>query len=265
MKPTASDEIVIRRLQGGIPLITSKDENDLYYGLGFCHATDRGMQMMLMKILGTGTASEYLEASDEMLEVDRFFRRMNWHNNVEEEIQKLDEHENNLLQAYCNGINAAFQKTKPWELKLLLRYKDFNWEKRHSILMARMIGYLTLAQSQGEIERLFVQMVQNGVNKKLLKELFPNQLDEYDEGLIQKIKLTEKIIPDAVKWQIASTAFMASNNWVIAGKKTVSGAPLLANDPHLEINRLPSVWYEAAAQLGENYIHGATMPGLPGF
>ncbi|MBL0334716.1 MAG: penicillin acylase family protein, partial [Chitinophagaceae bacterium] len=32
-----------------------------------------------------------------------------------------------------------------------------------------------------------------------------------------------------------------SNNWVVAGSKTKSGAPILCNDPHLELT-LPSIW-----------------------
>ncbi len=259
----ATNNIIINRLESGVPQIDATCEGDMYYGLGYCHATDRGMQMMMMKILGTGTASKHLSGDDEMLEIDKFFRRMNWHNNINSEINKLGSNEIKLLQAYCDGVNAAFDTSKPWELKLLLGYKDFVWKKEDVIIQARMAGFLTLAQSQGEIERLFVQMVHNGVNKKLLNELFPNILDDYDEELIKKIKFSEKIVPDSVKWNVMSSSFMASNNWVISGDKTTSGFPLLANDPHLEINRLPAVWYEVSVKIGKKSAYSATMPGMP--
>jgi penicillin amidase len=259
----ATDEITIERISGGIPLIKAHSEQDMYFGIGYCHAIDRGMQMMIMKILGTGTASKYLSGDDEMLEMDLFFRRMNWHNNITDELAKLSQNQADLLQAYCDGVNAAFAKKKPWELKLLLGFKDFKWEKEDVVIQARMAGYLTLAQSQGEIERLFVQMVQNDVSKELLNELFPNILGDYDEALLKKIKLNEKVVPDAVKWNVSSSAFMASNNWVITGKRTASGFPLLANDPHLEINRLPAVWYELVVRVGERFAYSSTMPGIP--
>lgn len=265
MKLLAQDEINIERIAGGIPLITARNQSDKYYGLGFCHARDRGMQLILMKILGKGTASQHLAGTDEMLEIDKFFRRMNWHSNLEEEIAKLSETENKLFQAYCDGINAGFAKHKPWEFKLLLGYKDFHWKKEDSILLSRMTGYLTLAQSQGEIERLFVEMVQKGVAAELLNELFPGILGDYDASILKQVRLGDKIVPDAVKWNVMGAAFMASNNWVVAGSKTASGKPLLANDPHLEINRLPAVWYEAACRMETEYTHGATMPGLPSF
>lgn len=262
MKIKAISEIIIERITGGVPLIKAGCESDMYYGLGYCHAVDRGMQMMMMKILGTGTASEHLSGDNDMLEIDKFFRKMNWHNHLQEEIRKLSKSEIDLLQAYCDGANAAFAKKKPWELKVLLGFKDFKWEKTDIFLLARMVGYLTLAQSQGEMERLFVQMVQNGVSKKLLNELFPGILGDYDENLLKQVKLNEKIVPDAVKWNVSGVRAMASNNWVISGEKTSSGSPILANDPHLEINRLPAVWYEIAIQVGEKYAYSATMPGI---
>lgn len=48
---------------------------------------------------------------------------------------------------------------------------------------------------------------------------------------VEEIDLGEKI----------DEAF-ASNNWVIHGKHTKTGKPLLAGDPHLN-NQLPSHWY----------------------
>src|SRR5262249_34152305 len=36
---------------------------------------------------------------------------------------------------------------------------------------------------------------------------------------------------------------IGSNSWVVAGKYTITGKPLLANDPHLSPS-LPSVWYQ---------------------
>ena len=260
-----ADEISIERISGGIPLIKVKNISDQYYGLGYCHAIDRGMQLMFMKILGSGTASEHLSGDEDMLEIDTFFRRMNWNNNIEDELDKLNKIESKLLQSYCDGINAAFKKNKPWELRYLLGFNDFRWKPEDCILIFRMSGYLTFAQSQGEIERLFVQMVQKGLNKEMLNELFPNILGDYDESIIRQIHLGEKIVPDAVKWNIALAPTMASNNWVISGSRTASGSPIFANDPHMEINRLPAIWYEAAVQLNQNYTHGAMIPGVPAF
>jgi penicillin amidase len=255
----------IHRIQGAIPEITANSDTELYHALGYMHGTDRGMQLMFMKILGKGWGSEYLQSTEEMLKIDLFFRRMGWHKNIQDELSKLLPEEKSLLDQYCEGINEAFKKNKPWELKLLLGFKDFVWTPEDTILLIRMTGYLTLAQSQGEIERFFIQLVRFGVSKELLLELFPDILDDYDEKIIQNLKLVHPIVPEEVKWLNAATPMMASNNWVISGKRTKSGKPILANDPHLEINRLPNVWYEVSSKIGEDFIHGATMPGIPSF
>ncbi|HVG05696.1 MAG TPA: penicillin acylase family protein, partial [Burkholderiaceae bacterium] len=54
-----------------------------------------------------------------------------------------------------------------------------------------------------------------------------------------------------------------SNNWVVSGQRTVSGKPMLANDPHLGLTA-PSVWYFAGLQAPGLKVMGATLPGVPG-
>jgi penicillin amidase len=49
------------------------------------------------------------------------------------------------------------------------------------------------------------------------------------------------------------------------GARTASGFPILANDPHLEVNRLPAVWYEVVARTPDWWTIAETMPGLPAF
>jgi acyl-homoserine lactone acylase PvdQ len=57
-----------------------------------------------------------------------------------------------------------------------------------------------------------------------------------------------------------------SNNWVISGKLTKSGSPIMASDPHLEINRLPAIWYEVVLHRSweDTFALGITVPGVPG-
>ncbi len=74
----------------GIPNIFVEKETDLYKNLGICHANDRALQILIMRILGKGKASELLESSEELLEIDKFFRKMNFLGNIKEEVSKLD-------------------------------------------------------------------------------------------------------------------------------------------------------------------------------
>ncbi len=53
-----------------------------------------------------------------------------------------------------------------------------------------------------------------------------------------------------------------SNNWVIAGKHTASGKPLLSNDMHLGLNE-PNIWYMADLRAPGFHAAGVTLPGVP--
>ena len=218
--------------------------------------------MLFMRILGQGRISEILDSSDESLQIDTFFSKMSWHRSQPSETG-LSLRAQTACEAYINGINAAFKQSTPWELKIL-GYQPEPWSMADIYLLARMGSYLTLAQSQGEIEQLIIQMVKKGVSRAKLDALFGDALQGMDEELIQKVKTSIPFVPNSVKWNAGSTRFMASNNWVISGRKAASGKPILASDPHLEINRLPSVWYEVVLTKADRYAIAATMPGIPG-
>lgn len=259
----------IARDAHGVPHIDAARFDAAMWGIGYCHATDRTTQILMMRTLGQGRVCELLSDSDESLQIDKFFRRANWHNNIEQQVGMLDDETRRVSQTYCDGVNAGLAARKMYALKLLgLRPEP--WTIADSILIMRMTGYLTLVQSQAEVERFFIEMVQAGVDNERLAELFPIDPDSFDRDLIMSVSLGERIVPTDVLWKIALPRTMASNNWVVAGRKTRSGKPIMANDPHLEVNRLPNVWYEQCVKWGKDssrdsgYMIGMGMPGLPG-
>ncbi len=257
-----SDSEKIWRDKHGVCHVEGKNKTDVFGLMGYAHGKDRGMQILLMRILGQGRASELLDSSNEMLEIDTFFRRMNWTASTSAEIEKFAPETKEVSDAYCRGVNRAFSEKIPWECKLL-GYKHEPWRLEDIILISRMIGYLTLAQSQGEMERLFIEFVQAGMDEERLNELFPGILGGLDIDLIKKITLQERLVSPASLWNTAAPLMMASNNWAVSGKKTASGKPILSNDPHLEVNRLPNIWYEMALKTKDGYAMGGTMPGAP--
>ncbi|MBW4620073.1 MAG: penicillin acylase family protein [Cyanosarcina radialis HA8281-LM2] len=62
---------------------------------------------------------------------------------------------------------------------------------------------------------------------------------------------------------------IGSNNWVISGKRTTTGKPLLANDPHLGV-QMPSIWYEIGLHCTSQTekcpynVTGFSFAGVPG-
>ena len=261
--------LTVVRNDHGAPQIVADEIDGCMWGIGYCHATDRTTQLLMMRILGQGRICELLDDSEESLAIDTFFRRANWQNNIDQQVSLLDEKSRNTCQAYCDGVNAGLAARKIYVLKLM-GYRPDPWTIADCILLMRMTAYLTLAQSQTEVERFFVEMVQAGVDSIRLAELFPVDAETLDRQLISDVELGERIVPGEIKWNMALPRMMASNNWVVAGNNTASGAAIMANDPHLEINRLPNVWYEQSVRWtgtdsqAAGYIMGMGMPGLPG-
>jgi penicillin amidase len=255
--------VSIDRDAHGIPHIAAETERGMYFGQGYAQAMDRGRQILLMRILGQGRGSELLDSSEEMLEIDKFFRRMNWQGDAVSQASSLDSTSAGNAQAFCDGINTYFAKKMPFEFKYLIGLKYETWKIEHTIILARIIGYVSLQQSQAEIERLIVQLVQSGLDRKLVEELF-GELSVLDEAVLRKVKLKERVVPAAVQWSKMIPKVLASNNWVVGGSRTKSGRPILANDPHLEINRLPNVWQEIVMSCKGRTMMGACMPGIPG-
>jgi penicillin amidase len=252
----------------GVPHITAATLEDSQLGLGYCHARDRGLQMLLVRILGRGQGCEYLQDSAQMLELDRYFRRWNLKAEAVREEAELSERARAMADSYCRGANLYFDREGlPWELRLL-GCKFEPWTIVDIGLTAKVAGLVALAQSQGDMERFIVECVQGGIGRDKLEELFPGQLSRLDEEFVRSVRLSQRLVPDSLKWASALPRMLASNNWVITGAKTASGKPYLCNDPHLEINRLPAVWYEAVLRWGLSnslrYAIGATFPGLPG-
>jgi penicillin amidase len=263
IKARVPDGVDLTRDEHGIPHIRAVDLSGAYWGMGYAHARDRGMQMGLMRLLGQGRVAECLDGSEESVEVDTFFRRMNWHGNTSAQVDLLTPETRELVDAYCDGVNARFDETRPWEFRAL-GYRPEPWTVEDVLLMARMTGYLTLAVSQAEIERLFVEMVQAGIDDARIDAIFPGCLAGLDRELLESVRLGERIVPESVKWLDGGSRMMASNNWAVASWRSVTGDALLANDPHLEVNRLPAVWVEQVVEFSDDTVFTANMPGLPG-
>ena len=68
--------------------------------------------------------------------------------------------------------------------------------------------------------------------------------------------------PAGLEWLASGARRGNSNNWVLAGGRTKAGRPILANDPHLQIE-FPSVWYEMHLVASGLDVIGVTIPGVP--
>lgn len=257
--------VEIRRLESGIPEIKAETALDLQRGLGFVHAADRLMQMLVTRIVSRGELTKYFLDNDEGFAVDFLVRKLGFRRNIVQDLQKITPEALAWTEAYCEGVNAYLMQQSLPLLCKIFRMKDEPWLITDAMLIVKTLSYLGIAQQQERIERLIIHAIRDGVDPEKIKRLFG--LDALDETLIELVKKLHVSLPffdSQMRFQPFQGAM--SNNWVIASQKSASGAPLLCVDPHLQINRLPASWYEVSGQWGKgNYRVGITLPGFPGW
>jgi len=233
----------------GVPHIFAQNEKDLFFACGYVHARDRMWQMELIRRAGFGRLSEIF--GRRTLERDKFIRNLGLKEAAQRDYEKLSSEMKGLILSYSKGVNFWLDSRKfnwPPEF-LLLRYRPQPWSPLDSLMVKEVMALLLCVDYQSEIMRA-----------KLVKKLGPQKaLQILEEGISIPFSETDDV--SLSEWLI-SLPFQGSNNWVLAGSRTESGKPLLANDPHLEIS-LPPIWYEIHIICpGLNAI-GVSFPGVP--
>jgi len=257
-------DIRIKRNTHGIPVISAESFNDLMFGQGWVHATDRQLQAILTRLILQGRTSEFLAGTDELIEVDKYIRKMNFLPKPGAEIKKLKGHAKKSLQAYCDGFNSGLAENGTvWEFRLA-GYRPEPWEIKDCLVLAKTLGFFGQTDTIGLMKKFIVQLIQNDIPEGKIRELFPGIDEKIDYELIKKIVIQDSPVPSSIKWLSQLMAFRGSNNWAISPEKTETGGAFFCNDPHLEINRLPSVWRETVMKLPDNYFVGVDLPGFPG-
>jgi penicillin amidase len=263
----AEGEIRLGRDDAGVARIQAANDLDLALGLGWCHARDRQVQMMLVRLIGQGRLGECLQASEESLGIDTYARRNGFAAASRDEVDGLDPETRAWLEAYAEGVNRYLSThARPMEF-LLAGYRPEPWRPADTLLTVRVMAFVGLAEGQQDAEKWLVQALRRGADPEVLRRLFAPHLDGMDDeilALVQDLAEVEPLVPPEVRGAAALPRLRASNNWAVAGSRSASGMPIQANDPHLEGNRLPAIWYELDGELPDDVRVGATMPGLPG-
>jgi penicillin amidase len=253
----------IVRDRWGVPHITTESMADGLYALGFAHAQDRLWQMELQRRIGSGRLAEIF--GPVALDADRLLRRLGLRRAAEAEAAALEPEEHALLDAYCRGVNAAMAQGRlPLEFRLL-GIKAAPWAPVDSLTWVKMMSFSLVHNWTDELFRYQLAQKLGPEVAARVEATYPAGLPLTNEpdgpgaadSAAELLRLFE-----AAKPFLASPGG-ASNSWVVAGRRTESGKPLLANDPHLGL-QVPSTWYEAHITCPKSEVTGATLPGVPG-
>ncbi len=259
-------EIRIGRDSNGIPTIRAESTEDALFGLGFVHAQDRLWQLETHRRIGSGRLAEAF--GEGALDNDKFLRALGVKRAAAAQWARANAATRSALTAYTAGINAYLQgamKVRPPEFIVLGLHPE-PWTPEDSMAWAIMMAWDLGGNWNNELMRmrLSLKLPVNRIDELMPpypgdKPLISTDYAALFRGLKVDGKLGLQAQIDAPESGIEG---VGSNNWVVAGSRTVSGKPLLANDPHLKLST-PALWYFARIEAPDLKVAGATMPGLP--
>lgn len=251
---------VIVRDDLGIPTITAGNAPDAWLGLGFAMAEDRLFQLDYLRRAAGGRLAEVMGPAG--AEGDRVSRVLDLAGTARRCAAAQEAGTAAAVEAFAAGVNlaraAAVAGGLPFEFRLL-EYSPEPWTAIDTHLVLRAFWW----QLTG---RFPILCVPEFLKRHLPAELYRRfLLPEGEELTIWPPGLP---FPGAGRGsgsgRVGDEAAPGSNNWVVSGTRTVSGAPLLCSDPHVPF-ALPSVWYEAALHCPQFSACGAGYAGVPGF
>ncbi len=270
------DEVTVVFDERLVPHIYAQKVTDAAFAQGYVTAAFRLWQMDITVRGTAGRLSEVL--GDVTLENDKRQRRLGFTRDAHLMVDawKSSPEELQVVDAYARGVNAYLRQLDradwPIEFKLL-DYAPEEWSPWHSAVVVKSMAQ-TLCMRHDDVEA-----------SNSLRLLGP---EEFQFLFPERNSRQSPVIPEEVEWMFdplplpetethaekdllsydhklfpLPPPFMGSNNWALAGSRTASGAPMLANDPHLNLT-LPSIWYEVQIYTPEYEACGVSLPGLPG-
>lgn len=255
--PGLYDTVEVARNDHGVPVITAANAHDAYLALGFVHAQDRLFQMEFLRRLGSGLLAEAIGPAG--LSSDRFMRTLGLRQAAESSLAAVDGETRQALDAYAAGVNA-FLATREGLLPpefLFLRLEPKPWTPVDSLLWQRLMA-LRLSGNWGE-EALRASLLEV-LPPARVAELWPPESKDTPTTLGALHGPAFAALLEA--WPPALAPTLASNAWAVGGARSVTGSPLLANDPHLGL-AVPNLWYLADLRTPDWRVAGATVPGVP--
>ncbi len=260
--------ISVARDDNGVPHVSATSWRGALYGLGFMHAIDRPTQLLFARAVASGRSAEQIADKPELVETDYFFRRAGLYLNLDREVDQLDDNTFDQLTAYCEGVNDGLKDAgRSWPM-WATGFVPTAWTQQAVLLIGNLLSYGGLVVGQQENERILLELIQAGVEDDKMRELFAPLLDHEDFALLRQVRIRRQLSDEALELLTDLPRLAGSNAWAVSPRRSATGSALLASDPHLEINRLPAIWYEAVLRWGargEHSVLGATLPGCPLF
>jgi len=245
----------------GIPHVFAKTERDGWFAIGYLHAQDRLWQMEVQRRVAYGRISEAF--GEVAYDTDRLMRTLGFAPLAAKILERLDDDTRAALSAYADGVNAflATDPVLPVEFHVL-GVKPEPWKPEHTIAWMQVMAWDLSGNWRAELGRMRFSAK---LGRERAMQMLPGAPGEQPPAWPDFKALYAELEPTAgallAKFAPHEEA-IGSNSWVVSGARSVTGKPLLANDPHLGL-QAPAIWYFAHIAIPGRDLVGVTLPGVP--
>ena len=270
--------VTVRRDAHGIPQVYADDPADLFFGQGYVQAQDRFFEMDVRRHLTAGRLSEMF--GSQALEADEAVRTMGWRRVAEAEVDRLRPSTQAYLRAFSAGVNAYLRGRSTTRISLEytvlglggLQYEPEPWTPVDSVAWLKAMAWDLRGNMADEIARARLSVSRS---PQQVAELYPGYPYSRHDPIMRWTGRTTAAggtggdPGSTTGLGLGSSGGIGSNSWVVSGDLTTTGAPLLANDPHLAPS-MPGVWYQMGLHCRSVStscpfdVSGFTFAGLPG-
>lgn len=274
-------EVSVRRDERGVPYIEATCDEDLYFAQGYATAQDRLWQMDILRRTARGELSEVLGPA--ALEQDKLRRTFGFASLAETLLARASAGASAALDAYARGVNAFIEGLDPARLPVefqVLRYAPHPWTAADSLALGKLFDESLSMSMDADILRALLDDLPPERRERLLPETSPFDVllvgDDSEAGAPAAAAATlqtseaERAALTALLTALRRTRAtsggdgeVGSNSWVVSGDLTLSGKPLIANDPHLPPTS-PPIWHLVHLSAPGLKVAGVSVPGVPG-
>jgi len=282
----------------GVPHVFAKSDHDAYFMVGYLHAQDRLFQMDSSRRQASGTLAELLGPS--ALASDAQLRTIGLRRAALRSQAAISPQSRATLEAYADGVNAwlsanplpseyaALELTKanvpPWTMLdslavMKLLAFGLSFETNDITNTQRLGAYQAAGAALGfDGRKLFFEDVNRIEPFAHAPSIFPGETSQpanhggpawSSSSLAPDIgKAAREALENLEAANLPTApADQGSNIWVVSGKKSASGRPMVASDPHLA-HGSPPTFYEVGVDVNGRpserlSLYGVTFPGLP--
>ncbi|HEV2852266.1 MAG TPA: penicillin acylase family protein [Thermoanaerobaculia bacterium] len=268
--PGLSAPVEIVRVEPGVPHIYARNVHDLFFAQGYVHAQDRLWQMEFNRTVGAGRLSALF--GEGALEIDKVMYVLGMRRAAEKDWRTLSPGTRAILTAYADGVNAYLSTHRgrlPIEFTVL-GVEPRPWTPVDSLTWGKLMSLNLSLNHPFEILRSHLIAKLGEPAARRLMSPYPASAPVIVPPGVRTDKAPA--VPAGPRVGLAALPSLGrisgtgpawgSNGWVVAGSRTASGRPLLANDTHLGL-QMPSVWYQVGLHGGGYDVAGFSFPGMP--